>query len=224
MGPYCLKVETYLRMADIPHRVEVGDLRTAPRGQLPWADVAGSRVGDSELILAALRPLARRPVPEDPGARPIVRLLEESTVWALRHARFVEDEGWADTAKLCAAMFPAALRWIGPSLVRRAMRQALHGQGTGRHPREQIYAFAAADLDSIVSYLGDRPFVGGGTPSVADATVFGFTANFLCEHARSPLTDLAASRPALVAYNERMRERFFPEYPAWIGQRFDLAA
>ena len=55
LSPYCLKVETYLRMAGLPYQVKtLGDPRKAPRGKLPFIKLDGQVITDSALILRAL--------------------------------------------------------------------------------------------------------------------------------------------------------------------------
>lgn len=224
MSPYCVKLETYLRLAGTRYVRKVGDLREAPRGQMPYARFGGELVGDSDAIIARVissggRDLdARLPAAARVQHHAIARMLEESTVWILRYARFI-DEGYADLRGFMDAILPPVLRAVLRPKIRRDMRRALHGQGLGRYTRDQIYAAGRRDLDIVAAALGEQAFFGGDQPSRVDCTVFGFVANFLCEHARSPITDHVSAQPNLVAYTERMRQRCFPEIPSWIGRR-----
>ena len=43
---FCVKLETYLRMAQIDYELAIGDPRDAPKGKVPWIDADG-------LVLAA---------------------------------------------------------------------------------------------------------------------------------------------------------------------------
>lgn len=225
IGPTCTKVETYLRMTDREYRVAPGDLRKAPRNQLPFIEIDGATVSDSNHIIERLErdretQLGEHLTPAQRGqAHALARMLEESTVWGLRHARFIADEGWRDTLVIVRSILPVAVRWFAPSMIRRGMRDALHGQGMGRFTSEQIYGFVARDLDAVATALGESPFLFGDRPHVADAAIFGMVGNLACEHAPSPLPGLVRARPNLVAHVERMRERFFPELPSWIGVR-----
>lgn len=224
MSPYCMKVETYLRLAGVEHRRAVGDLRVAPRGQMPYALVDDATIGDSDAIIDAV--IRKTGVDLDRGLsaarraehRCLARMLEESTVWVLRYGRFI-DSGYEDLRDFMDAILPAGARLLLRPMIRRAMRQALQAQGLGRYSRDEIYAFGRRDLDAVADLLGDRPFFGGDSPTRVDCTVFAFTASFLCEHARSPMTDHVSSRPTLVRYTERMRARAFPELPSWVGAR-----
>ena len=52
LSPFCLKLETYLRMSGIEHEVVwSSSTRGAPKGKLPYIVDADVTVGDSELII-----------------------------------------------------------------------------------------------------------------------------------------------------------------------------
>lgn len=223
MSPYCMKVEAYLRLRGLEHRVEVGDLRRAPRGQLPWIDLDGQAIGDSTLILQALEARQREPLDArldaDQRARgwALVRTLEESTVWALRRARFAEPEAWAHTREVVKSIVPPLLRPLAPALVRRQMLASLQAQGCGRFGRDEAYTFACRDFDAAERLLGSRPYLFGDEPSSFDLTLFGFVASFSAATCRSPVTEHLLGLTGLLAHHERMRQRLYPEMPDWVA-------
>src|ERR1035437_7549707 len=56
MSPFCLKLETYLRMTGIAHEVVwSSDVRTAPKGKLPYILDVDVVMGDSALIIDYLK-------------------------------------------------------------------------------------------------------------------------------------------------------------------------
>ena len=55
-SPFCMKLETYLRMTGLPFEVRpVTDPRRAPKGKLPYIDDGGTVLADSNLILDYLK-------------------------------------------------------------------------------------------------------------------------------------------------------------------------
>jgi glutathione S-transferase len=51
-SPFCMKLETYLRMANLPHQVVYEDkMDKAPKGKMPYIVDQGKKLGDSNLIL-----------------------------------------------------------------------------------------------------------------------------------------------------------------------------
>ena len=79
----------------------------------------------------------------------------------------------------------------------------------GAHRQEEIQALAISDIDAIADWLGAMPFFMGGAPSKADCTVHAFVCNLLAEPFTTPLREATRRHANLVAYNERMLERFF---------------
>ena len=51
LSPFCTKVETYLRMVDLPYRTRGADPRKTPKGKVPWIDDDGRSVSDSSDII-----------------------------------------------------------------------------------------------------------------------------------------------------------------------------
>ncbi len=83
-SPYCLKLETWLRLAGLEYQVKVvSDPRKAPKGKLPYVRIEGEAIGDSEIVIRTLG--ERYGVTLDAGldargkgwARAITRLCDE---------------------------------------------------------------------------------------------------------------------------------------------------
>ena len=54
-APFPLKLETWLRMADIPYEFVVADdPNKGPKGKSPWIEHGSMRMGDSSLIIEYL--------------------------------------------------------------------------------------------------------------------------------------------------------------------------
>lgn len=53
---FCLKLETYLRMADIPFESVYGmEMNKAPKGKMPYIEDSGNTIGDSNFIIEYLK-------------------------------------------------------------------------------------------------------------------------------------------------------------------------
>jgi glutathione S-transferase len=118
---------------------------------------------------------------------------------------------WPQVRDTFSDGMPAPVRAVVSRIARRDVRNCLHGHGLGRHSRDEIIDLGRADLASVAAFLGDRPYFMGGAPTSVDAVVYAMLANTLSVPLDSPLREAAASHPALVAYCERMRQRYFPE-------------
>jgi glutathione S-transferase len=217
MSPFCAKLETYLRMADVPYSTVPVDFRKTPKGKIPFVVLDGDRVmGDSQLIIEELerrlgdRALDAGLAPRDRAiGRAVRRTLEEAFYFIGMYFRWKTDEGYAILAPEFKKILPAAFR-IALPMIRRSVKKQLHKQGTGRHTVEEVAAMGAADLEAVAELLGDRPFLFGDLPRTPDATVFAFLEGVLGFPLESAL-QVAAAHPNLVAYRARVRERWWKD-------------
>lgn len=215
-SPFCMKLETWLRMAGLPYECPRGaDLRKSPKGKMPYIDDDGTVMADSSLIIDYLT--QKYHVTLDAHLTPracgewlaLQRLFEEHLYWAAVYSRWVEDAGFAVTSKVFFARFGPLMRLIVPVMARRAMRQEMQGHGMGRHSRDEIYALGCRDVIAIAQVLGERDYLMGDQPSTIDATGYAFLANLLWIPVDSPLREEARKHANLEAYCQRMKARYF---------------
>jgi glutathione S-transferase len=215
-SPFCMKLETYLRMAGLPYEpVNSGDVMKAPKRKLPYIDDDGTIVSDTSFIIEYLKrkygdPLDAALSPRDRAiATAFQRLLEENLYWAVVHTRWVQEDGWAMTRHAFFDALPLPLRWIVPPLARRGMRSEMHGQGMGRHSAEEIHAIGCRDLTALADFLADKSYMLGEQPSSLDASAYAFLANLLWAPVDSPIRRHAQGLSKLDAYCQRMKSRYY---------------
>ncbi|MDP2310263.1 MAG: glutathione S-transferase C-terminal domain-containing protein [Pseudomonadota bacterium] len=217
-SPFCVKVETFLRMSGIPYETAVGDPRRGPKGKLPWIEDGETRLGDSGLILQYLSVRygadLDRDLTQDQRAKGhlVRRMLEESLYWCSTYANWVEDDGWKHVRAVFERQLPPLLRTLVPPLIRRNVIGLLHAQGTGRHSPEEVYALGRADLDALEVLLGQNHYFLGASPATVDAVAYAFLGAIIePDVMTSPLRSHALTKEGLVAYCARMRQRYFSE-------------
>lgn len=217
-SPFCLKLETYLRMAQVPFEiptVTMAAFNRAPKGKMPYIEDKGQVIADSSIVIAYLKANYGDPLDQHLSAEQIAvgtafqRLMEENLYWAVVYARWIEPAGWALAKPAFFANMPAPFKWFVPTLARRGLVKALHGHGMGRHTREEIYAIGTRDISAVADFLGEKKFLLGDSPSSFDATAYGFLANIIWPPVESPLKDHARKYPQLESYCLRIRERYY---------------
>jgi len=216
-APFPLKLDTWLRMADIPFEfVIANDPGKGPKGKSPWIEIGELRMGDSSLIIEYL---AQRYAVDfdahlDPQQRALAmtiqRMLEEHYHQCFEHQLFF-GRGARSRLQEFAETMPVPLRWLVPSVIKRTFRTQLYARGMGRHAEAVIIAQGQADLDALSVLLGDKPYMLGDQPSAIDACVFGFLGVSLYVDGDNPLYRYGASLDNLMRYCERMRVRYYPE-------------
>lgn len=215
-SPFCLKLETYLRMAKLPFEVvSNADIRNAPKGKMPYIEDRGQVIGDSSLIIDYLKAtygdaLDRHLSAYEQGiALAMQRLMEEDLYWCMLYARWHEPAGWEKTRPAYFGTLPPLLRDIVARTIRKQVVKSLHLQGMGRHSAEEVYTLGKADLNALANYLSNKPFFMGDRPTTLDATAYGFLTNILYAPIESPLKTYTEELPQLTTYCERMKELFY---------------
>jgi glutathione S-transferase len=213
VSPFCMKLEMYLRLANIPYEIVVTPRPSqGPKGKLPYIEDKGTIIGDSGLIIDYLKanygdPLDAHLTPEQKGiALAIQRLLEEHFFWVVVYNRWIDPAGWGICKPVFFRKMPALLKWFVPSLIHKYMIKKLRTQGLGSHTHDEIYAMGKADIAAISALFGDKPFMLGDQVSSIDATVYASIATVLIPPLESPLKASAKSFSNLITYCERMQQ------------------
>lgn len=216
-SPFCMKLETWLRMAGLPFERVNDGLRVmkAPKAKLPYIEEDGRLVADTSFIIEHLKQRHgdRLDAALTPAERAVAtafqRLFEENLYWAVVHTRWADEAGWAKTREAFFGMLPAPMRWFVPALARRGLLAEMRGQGMGRHTVAEIHAIGIKDVTAVADFLADKPFMLGAQPTSLDATAYAFLANLLWAPVDSPIRRHAQGRPTLEAYCQRMKARYY---------------
>lgn len=217
-SPFCIKVETYLRMTQLPFEVVRNsnkNLMKSPKGKLPFIEDKGEIIADSTFIIEYLKRTYGNPLDatlseqQQAVALAFQRLFEENLYWTSVYSRWINPQGWAFTSKSYFGGMPIPLRWIVPPLARRGIKKSLHGHGIGRHSEDDVMAIGVRDVTAVAQFLSDKQFFMGDEPTSIDAVVYGFLATLNASKLDSPVTLCARSFLPIAAYCERMKSRFF---------------
>jgi glutathione S-transferase len=214
-SPFVIKAHILLKMAGQPYQVNSKGYNRAPKGKLPYIDDAGTVVADSTFIRWHLE--KKYAVDFDQGLSPEQRavawatekLLEDNLYWIGLYWRWMNDANFAKLADVFFKPVPAPLRGLVGALVRRGLAKSLKAHGMGRHSEADMGTIGAQGIASLAALLGDKPYLMGETPCSTDAMLFGTLTSALCPHFETPMKPLIASYPNLMAYEARMRQRYF---------------
>lgn len=212
-SPFCLKLMTYLRLADIPHNThEILDPRKAPKQKLPFIVDKGVEIGDSELIISHLKnehgdTLNRDLSPEQRATSHAYSvMLAERFYWYLTYNRWIEKQHQPIIRDAWFGSIPRPLRGLIAGKVLKDVEKAAFAHGFGRHNHDDTVALAISDVDSIESYLGDKPFFFDDKPREIDATLYAFLSNATCQVFPSQVNDRIRSSKPLMDYINRVDE------------------
>lgn len=215
-SPFCLKLETYLRMAKLPYEVKfVKDPRKAPKAKFPFIIDNSNKIADSGFIINYLKETYGDSL--DSALSPfqkaqtlaLQRLIEEHLYWVLVQARWFDPNNWETTNKSFFTGLSFPLNYLLPKIIRKTMRRDMLGQGMARHTQDEMYELGVADLKAINSFLDEHKFLVSDGPSSIDATGYAFIANILEPPIESPLKEYIKSQKNLVNYCREMKNRYW---------------
>ncbi|KAK6295307.1 hypothetical protein J4Q44_G00345330 [Coregonus suidteri] len=218
LSPFCLKMETYLRMVDLPYQ-NYFDGKLSPQGKMPWIEYNQEQVSGTEFIIDFLEQKLGVSLdknlspPEKAVSQAVTKMVEEHFYWTIAYCQWVDN--LEETQKMLAVSGPLSdlLKWILSHLTGGIVKREMYGHGIGRFTKEQVYALMEKDMRTLATLLGDKKYLMGPKLSLVDATVF--------SHLAPAMWTLPGTRPEqlikgelinLAIYCERIRRRFWPEW------------
>ncbi|OOR89455.1 hypothetical protein B0181_07205 [Moraxella caviae] len=130
-------------------------------------------------------------------------MLEERTYWAGVYAHFLDPAGEDFVLNEMFGGVPVEVKTEIVKAMRKNVRQEMIGHGIGRHSKAQIYAFAQADVEAVLQFMGDKDFFFGSEPTTIDATIAGLFANWLACDFDWALKDFIKAQPQIAEYMKR---------------------
>ncbi|KFZ12560.1 hypothetical protein V502_07042 [Pseudogymnoascus sp. VKM F-4520 (FW-2644)] len=225
-SPFVVKLEARLRFSNLPYTTRVGTLTESPKGKLPYVRIEGddgqsSLLSDTALITKtliksrAIADLNAKLSPAQAATDLAIRaLLEDKLYFMNAHERWItnfyimRDQGPLSTIPYLPRLI------IGQIVYRKALR-TLHLQGMGRYSPAEISALRLETWTALNALVGEGWVLGGEGPTDADACLFGFLASSLTALANPETTAIVKGLPNLLAYAERVHEKYFSDYKKW---------
>jgi glutathione S-transferase len=224
ISPFCTKVETYLRMTGWQYQTKLGDSRKAPKQKLPYIELQGSTVCDSNDIVRTLETHKDNPLGhaldaglsarDQAASRAVQSMLEEHLYFITYWRRWADPAGWAVMQPVLASMVvqlgvPRFAANLATGAIRRQSLKMLHTQGIGRHSPQEINAIGMQLLNALSDWLGEQAYMLGEQPRTLDATAYAFLIGVLLPPIEGPMKAHLQGKANLVAYCERMQARYW---------------
>ncbi len=217
LSPFVVKVATWCKLAGVEHSLHAGDRNKAPKGKLPYVEVDGEVLCDSSHIIKRLSEKHRD---LDEGltdyeralSRAFQSMVEEHLYFVVLTLRWHDDRGWAvlrpEFARyLKTAGVPGLVTGPLTGFIRGKVRDAAKAQGVARHTVAEVEAMGVELIDALATFVGEKPYALGDSPRTLDATVWAFLYALHDAPFENAVKARLKSKPNLVAYVERVRER-----------------
>ncbi|XP_058466644.1 failed axon connections isoform X2 [Malaya genurostris] len=239
MSPYCLKVETWLRLAglkyeNIDHKLKL----RSKKGQLPFVEVNGEEIADSAIIIKELaqryeKDLDAALTQEQRNiAHAMISMIENHLIWVLLFWRSKNPEQMIKGYKvnlqhaLGSRLPNPVLNFFFKFQFGRKGSKKVKAQGLGVHKPEEIEEFGKLDLKVLSELLADKPFFFGDEPTTLDCVAFSVLAqiHYISDEVKYAVKEyMQENCPNLVGHVSRIKERCFPDWDE-ICAKLDLNA
>jgi len=227
LSPYCLKVETWLRLAGLKYEnVDHKMKYKSKKGQLPFVEVNGEEIADSAIIIKELG--TRNNSDLDTGLTPeqknvahaTISMVENHFAWVVKSFIYNNPDQILQGFKLdlkqtLQKTFPPFILNFLFKRQYKAAAKKVRAHGIGVHKPEEIEEFGHNDLTVLSDLLGDKKFFFGDSPTTLDVVAFANLAQvvFMDKEVSYTLRDWMTENCAnLVEFCNRVKECAFPDW------------
>ncbi|XP_015592454.1 failed axon connections [Cephus cinctus] len=228
LSPYCLKVETWLRLngikyENVDHKIKF----RSKKGQLPFVELNGEEIADSTIILKELGQKFSKDL--DAGltteqrsvSHAMISMIEHHLVWVItwwrsKNLDLVLKGYKVNLQRALGTRMPnAILNFFFKFIFGRKGARKVKAHGIGVHTAETVSQFGCDDLKVLCDMLADKPFFFGDEPTMLDVVAFAHLAQILYIEKDVPYSVrdyMQESCPNLVGHCSRMKERCYPDW------------
>ncbi|ULU07722.1 hypothetical protein L5515_015147 [Caenorhabditis briggsae] len=223
-SPYAFKLETFLRVADIPYtNINNEFSKMSARGQIPFIELNGRQHADSTIIIDNLIEHFHKSDLEDLSqadkavARAFFALTEHHLCWVTLYSRG-QDFSWLATnggfGRLLTGIKGFAFKNFIVKRFTSKVRARAAAQGMGTFSKEEVLEQAKKDLDALSVQLGEKKYLFGNTIKTIDVTTFAHLAELIYTPQFSPeiATHLEEKTPNLLVYVKNIRDQYWPDW------------
>lgn len=219
ISPFCLKLETYLKVAKIPYdnKLTVSTAKSKKK-KMPMILDQGELIEDSTFIIDHLKEkhnvdLDQHLTLEQKAiAKSFQWLCEKSIVDIAMYFRWCDADNWL---KFRDVIFKGA-PWLIKATVANGMastvRKTLYEHGTGRFTDAEKLKILDDNLVAIENYLGQKKYFFGDQISTIDTILFATLIQLESDDVVRQFKGIFEKHPLLLKYIQHIKKEYWPEF------------
>jgi len=238
ISPFCLKLESWLKLQGIKYQnVDHKCKHRSKKGMLPFIELNGEEVADSEHIIEVLSKKFEKSMPAELSQEQknvqhaMITMVENHLHWTIVHWKTKDVENILKGYKLnlqdvLGSKVPASVLnfYFKHSFCRKGLKR-VRSSGMGALSAEDIENSGKKDLQTLSEMLGEKEFFFGEEPSMLDLVVFSHVGQLVMvdkEHACSLRDFLEADAKNLVGLVNRVKDRCWGDDWKMATEEMDL--
>jgi len=186
ISPFSLKLETWLRITGIKYENIFTKQFHPKTGQIPYIELNGEQIGDSNLIIDILKEKFDVNIDKDltveqaamsHAATQMVECFTAQTGFHYRYGHHMKE--FASVLRL--GEYYASEKMIKYWTMFQPYSTRLRNfmAGLSRHENSVVWDLAAKDLSALSTWLGTKEYFHGSEPTTVDCMLFGHLVQFL---------------------------------------------
>ncbi|CAI2354912.1 unnamed protein product [Caenorhabditis sp. 36 PRJEB53466] len=214
LSPFCIKIEVLCRAFDIPYEVCDEKRRWGRTGTLPFIELNGEHIADSDLIEQRLRKhfnIPCLPDVQESHSIALTRLADNHLFNILIRYKTAVNEFYHTLLDVVGV--PAVLKSLLVTPFKAIFQKRVYQKSKmaiGDFEEQDLDDLLHRDLKAIQDHLQDQKFLFGDKLTPVDATVFGHLASVYYPLNTHVNEVLDKDFPKIVEYLERIREEIYP--------------
>jgi glutathione S-transferase len=218
-SPFCLKLETYLKIAGIPYenKLTVSTAKSTKK-KMPMILDNGKLIEDSTFIIDYLK--SNHGVDLDSHlnseqkatAKAFQWLCEKSIVDIVMHFRWTDKNNWPKFRDILFHGAPWFIKATVANSMAKNVTKTLYKHGTGRFTDPEKLTLLNENLTAISNYLGQKKFFFGDQVSTIDSILFATLIQIEPREIVPQFEGLLKKYPNLITYLETLKKQYWPEF------------
>lgn len=210
-SPFCLKLETYLKVAKVPYENQFTvSMKGSKKKKMPMILDGGELIEDSGLIIDHLKrkhgvDLDRHLSAEQKAiAKAFQWLCEKTLVDIVVSFRWTDPQNWPKFRELVFQGAPWIIKATVANGMAKSVEKTLHKHGMGRFTEAEKLVILHQNLTAISDFLGAKAYFFGDQISTIDCILYATLVQITPRDVVAQFEGVLAKYPNLGPYLERV--------------------